>query len=196
MFDLRHVRSLRAQQSRITEDGTERVAQLVRDDGQELVFGLVGRLRLGASRLFLFEESFAFLLGALAVGDVDHDGHYFFDLALRVTDWRGVDVAPNLRTVLAPITLLYEETLAVFNEASVKFGVVWPVVGVCNVAYPHFQQFGLRVADDIAEALIDHREPSCRVAFAHARHHLVRQSSPGALLALAQRLHGPRLIEG
>ena len=75
MFDLRRARSLRAQQSRITEDGTERVAQLVRDDGQELVFGLVGRLRLGARRLFLFEELFAFLLGAPAVGDVDHDGH-------------------------------------------------------------------------------------------------------------------------
>ncbi len=188
MFDLRHIRRLRAQQPRITEDGTERAAQLVRDECQELVFGLVGSLRLGARRLFLFEELFAFLLSALAVGDVNHDSHRPYDGPLRVADGRGVDVAPNFRTVLAPVTLFDEETLAGFNEAAVKFGVVWPVVGVCNIAYPHFQQFGLGVADNFAKALIDQLELSCQIAFTDARHHLLCQGSPGPLLAFPQRL--------
>src|SRR5262249_3838163 len=196
MFDLRHIRRLRSQQPRITEDGIERAAQLVRDECQELVFGLVGSLRLGARRLFLFEELFAFLLSALAVGDVNHDSHPPYDGPTRIADGRGVDVAPNFRTVLAPVTLFDEETLAVFNEAAVKFGVVWPVVGECNVAYPHFQQFGLGVADHIAKALIDQREFSCQIAFTDARYHLLRHGSPGPLLAFAQRLHGPRPVDG
>ena len=75
MFGLRYIRRLRAQQPGITEDGIERATQLVRDDGEELILGLVSRLRFGAGRLFLFEELFAFLLSALAVCDVNHDGH-------------------------------------------------------------------------------------------------------------------------
>src|SRR5262245_11266896 len=196
MFDLGYIRRLRSYQPRITEYGIERAAQFVRDDGQEFVFGLVGRLRLGASRLFLFEELFAFLLCALAVGDVNHDSHRSFPGAPRLTDGRGVDVAPNFRTVLANIALLDEETLATFNEATLKFGVVWPVLWVCNVAYPQFQQFGLGVTDDIAKALIDHNELSCRITFTDARHHLLRHGSPGPRFAFAQRLHSPRLLEG
>src|SRR5262249_21224514 len=116
--------------------------------------------------------------------------------ALRVTDGRDVAVDPDIRTVLATITLLDEETLAVFKETAVKFGVMWPIVWMCNLVHPQFQQFGLDVADDIAVALIDQRELSCRIACVYARHHLLRQSSPGANFAFAQRLHRPRPFGG
>src|SRR5262245_35620577 len=109
---------------------------------------------------------------------------------------RDVAMNPDLRTVLSTITLLNEETLARLIEAAVKFGVVWPVVRARNIFYPHFQQFSPGVAGDIAISLIDQREPSCRIAFGYARHHLLRQSSSGPLLAFTQRLHSPRLIEG
>src|SRR5262249_19519543 len=109
---------------------------------------------------------------------------------------RDVAVDPDFRTVLAPKSRLNEEPLANFKEAAVKFGVVWPVAGVCNVAYPHFQQFGLSVTDHVAKALIDQNDLSCRIAFTHARHHLLRHGSPGPRFAFAQRLHRPRLIEG
>src|SRR5262245_60350540 len=73
---------------------------------------------------------------------------------------------------------------------------MWPIVRMCNLAHPQSHKFGLDVADDIAVALIDQPEPSIRVAFGYARYHLLRQSSPGALVAVAQRLNRPRPFGG
>src|SRR5262249_55856648 len=137
---------------------------------------------------------FAFALRALAVSYVSNDRHCFFDGALLVIDGWDIGIDPDIRAVLAPVTLLHDETLAGLQKALVKFGAARRVFRVREVIHRHPQQLGLGMAGDVAKALVDHGELPSRVAFDDARQHLFHKGSPRSLLAFAQRLFGPLAV--
>src|SRR5215831_2642601 len=160
----------------------------MRNDGQKLIF----RPRSGLGTLVSRSQLF---FGALTLSDVNDDGHGFNDFALSVSNRRHVAGDPDLRPVFALIALLEKEALADFKQAAIECGILRPVVGVCNVADSHIQQFVPGTASNIAIAAIDHCELAGSVGFSDSRYHLFRQSPPGSRFTLMERCHRPPLLD-
>jgi hypothetical protein len=89
-----------AQDARPAEDGVERAAQIVRDQGDEIVFRAAGVLGFAARHALALQSPFAFRLSQFARGDLFDAAYHSTRISIGKRYY--VDMHPNVAPILAP----------------------------------------------------------------------------------------------
>ncbi|HET6912577.1 MAG TPA: hypothetical protein VFH71_04420 [Rhodanobacteraceae bacterium] len=163
------------------DDRRERIAQLVAEHRQELVLGAIG-----------FRQR---LLGAHAMGDVQHRGHDGLGPALPITHQRHTVVHPHDGAVLADVALLDLERHALFPATAELLQVARQVLRMGDVLHLLPQDLFARVAQHFAIARVGGDDATVEIRLRHTRDHLVEERAV-ALLGFAQRRLHARTLGG
>jgi hypothetical protein len=115
---------------------SERIAQLVGEDREELVLAAVGLLQCLGELRILDRHRAQVLLGALALVDVGAVAVPLHHAAGFVVHGRHADQEPAIDAVVAADARLELEAVAVGDRLAPRLGAPWIVLGVHRVARP------------------------------------------------------------